>query len=176
MQHGGVLALDLATRAGWALWKPGEPVRHGIWAGPQTGDDVGRFIMAFEDWLQPFLAAEQPSWVVFEAPILTAGKTTPATARKLMSIAAVCEVVCRRGGVMYRQANNKAVRKHFIGHGNLRSDESKRRTLEVCRAKGWAPRDHNAADALALLDYAVTVLALEVPWQTGAWFEGREPA
>lgn len=168
----GLLALDLATVTGWAFWRPGADVRSGVCKLPRTGEDVGRFLCAFEDWLKPFLELERPARVVFEAPILTAGKTDINTARKLMSLAAFTEVVCRRSGIrQYFEVNNATVRKHFVGVGRARDRRTlKDLTLDACRARGWDPRDDNAADALAVLDYAAATLGLDVPWQTGVWF------
>jgi Holliday junction resolvasome RuvABC endonuclease subunit len=168
----GILTLDLSTKTGWARWRPGEPVRHGVHRLPSTGPDVGRFLVAFDDWFRPFLRLEDPAWVVFEAPILTAGMTNIDTARKLMSMAAFVEVICRRADVAYREVNNASVRKHFCGTGRARDrKELKQRMMDACAVRGWQPQDDNAADALGVLDYSAEKLRLPVPWQTGVWFQ-----
>lgn len=172
----GVLALDLATATGWAVWQPGDAApRHGTCRLPKTGRDIGRFLHAFEGWLRPFLEAEAPWRVVFEAPILRAGQTDIATARKLMCLAGVTEMVAHRAEVPVFEQGNQDVRKHFIGNGKAPRKQAKDKTMRACRARGWHPRDDNAADALALLDYVAALWGVAVPWDTGAFFRDGEP-
>lgn len=171
-----VLSLDLATATGWALWAPGlDAPRSGTVKLPRTGEDVGRFLRAFDEWLRDFISLERPWRLVFEAPILTTGKTDITTARKLMCLAGVAEMVAHRAGIPCYEQRIAEVRKHFVGHGNLRRDAAKRAVLDACRARGWQPRDDNAADALALLDYVVHLWRLDVPWQPGVMFHAPQP-
>ena len=75
-----ILALDLATKSGWACGSPdGEP-RYGTKVLPSTGEDIGRFAAAYNEWLLDMITLESPALIVFEAPIL-AGQTTLTTAR-----------------------------------------------------------------------------------------------
>lgn len=168
---GGILALDLASRLGWAYagpaamesWPgaeieaaalPPAAVLSGWHRLPKTGQDVGWFLDAYHDWLTAMLDVHGPALVVFEAPFITE-RTHQETARKLMGLAVHTEFVCRRRGLEYREANNATVRKHFIGKGRGDRATLKRLTIEACKARGWAPENDDEADALGLLDYAV---------------------
>jgi Holliday junction resolvasome RuvABC endonuclease subunit len=167
---GGILALDLATRTGWAFagpaalesW-PGSEIEaaamptvsvvYGSYRMPKTGPDVGWFLDSFHNWLTGDLEVHQPEMVVFEAPWV-GPKTHQDTARKLMCLAGHCEFVCRRMAIQYREANNATVRKHFLGTGRGDRRTLKRLAMEACRRRGWDPENDDEADALGLLDYA----------------------
>ena len=134
---------------------------------PKTGVDVGRFLCAFEDWLTADLMARtRPERVVFETAWV-GPKTNQATARKLMGMAGEVEKICHRNGLMCVEANNASVRKHFIGKGRGTRDELKQMTIEACRARGWQPANDDEADALAILDYALRLWRIDVPWADG---------
>ena len=168
---GGILALDLATRLGWAYagpaalssWPltameaaamPSPPAVSGWFRLPKTGPDVGWFLDAYHDFLTNSLDLHLPALVVFEAPWV-GPNTAQDTARKLLSLAGHTEFVCRRRRLDYREANNATVRKHFIGKGRGDRATLKRLTIDACKARGWSPENDDEADALGLLDYAV---------------------
>lgn len=173
---GGILALDLATTSGWARWRPGLATpAHGILRLPRppkgmsdtaAGVEIGKFVAKYRDWLTDMLTADRPDWVVFEAPYVDE-KTHQDTARKLLGIAVVTELVCHDVAVAAFEVNNAKVRTHFIRGAFLKSDVVKRLTIEECERRGWSPDDDNAADALAVLDYGAFHLKLPVPWNCG---------
>lgn len=181
MNTAGILALDLATWTGHALWRPGlDKPRSGVLRLPKTGEDVGRFVFVYEQWLSAYLGFERPRYVVFEAPWI-GEKTSQETARKLLGLSVVTELVCHRfkdGGAdcRYLETNNQTVRTHFLGQGSRSNnrrregedlrDALKRMTVETCEAKGWPVDDDNEADALAVLDFAAHQLraSVDAPW------------
>ena len=73
------LGLDLATNLG-ACWGDGADLpslaHHRL---PSTGDDVGRFLCAYEDWLREKLDEVCPVLICFEAPVLPRPKWNPAS-------------------------------------------------------------------------------------------------
>lgn len=150
----GILALDLATRFGWA-WLPApdaEP-RYGTYKLPSTGEDIGRFLNAYEDWFAEALGTWEPEQVAFEAPLLLhPGKTNIATARKLMCLAGVTESMCVRRRIPCYEGHLQEVKKFFAGHG--RADKGQ--MIAACQARGWRPTDDNSADALGLMCWAVS--------------------
>lgn len=170
-----LLTLDLATVTGWAVWRP-DGNHPGVQSGterlPKTGDDVGRFLCAYADWLMPFVELERPGRVVFEAPWI-GPQTSQDVARKLLGLACMTEAVCHWQGIPAWEVNNASVRKHFIGKGRGDRRELKRLTMAACRERGWQPEDDNEADALAVMDYAAHCLRLDVPWACGALFAGQ---
>lgn len=150
-----ILALDLATVFGHAKIHDGV-ITSGRYRLPSTGEDVGKFLAAYEDTLLLFGSGEL-DLIIFEAPWI-GPQTSQDTARKLLCLAGETEKFAYRRGITCREENNATIRKHFIGKGSgIPREEMKRRTIEACRARGWNPVDDNVADALALLDYAMSV-------------------
>lgn len=171
-----VLALDLATSTGWAMAdsetyelrtslesavsKPPRP-ESGFYEVPKRArGNIGAFLDDFEKWLRAMISVSLPTMVAFEAPLLR-GNTSIDTARKLMALAAVTEMVCYRADCVQRcfEANNATVRKHFIRKGSGKRDEIKRLTIIECEGRGWNVQNDDEADALALLDYAMHCFA-----------------
>jgi crossover junction endodeoxyribonuclease RuvC len=139
-------ALDLSTHTGWAFGpSDGEPA-FGTLDLPKTGDDVGRFILAFDEWIRAMVAVETPEVLVFEAPIMTRGKTTLATARKLMGLASHVEFVCAQLSIRCSESNIGSIKLFFAGSG--RADKSD--MISVAHRYGWKARNDNEADALGL--------------------------
>jgi hypothetical protein len=60
-------------------------------------------------------------------------------------------------------ARISTVRKHFIGHGNLKGDEAKRLVRKVCREIGWDCNNYDESDAGAVAHWRATQLGLLVP-------------
>jgi crossover junction endodeoxyribonuclease RuvC len=141
-----ILTLDLATHLGWACGSPADEPRFGSHRLPSTGDEIGRFLVAFEDWLCDMITVESPVIVVFEAPILTRGNTSPIVARKLMGLANATETICYRRETMCRQANLSTIKKGFAGHGRAEKADM----IAAARRWGWDVKNDNEADALGV--------------------------
>lgn len=188
---GAILTLDLATVLGWAFWKPGlaAPL-HGAHTLPRTGDNVGKFAAAYRDWLDATLDKLPPdSLVVFESPWI-GDNTHQATARKLDGLSVITELRCFDYGIRSFEANNGAVKSHFIGRLFIRGErkteqqravlsaELKRMIVTECVDRGWMPHDDNEADALSILDFAAMRLALEqvVPWDCRSYRDRNRSA
>lgn len=149
-----ILALDLSTATGWAAGRPDGSPRFGTQRFP-GGEDLGRSLQAFEDWLVGMIAVEQPAVVVFEAPILNGGKTSLATARLLYCLAGLTELVCRKAQVQCREANLMTVKKFWAGSG--RAD--KPAMIAAAKRYGFDVRNPDEADAVAVWAHAVHTLA-----------------
>ncbi|ACL61726.1 hypothetical protein [Methylobacterium nodulans] len=142
-----ILALDLSVAStGWALGSPDGDPAFGHYTLPSTGNDIGKLLAAFQDWLSLKIAGEDIAIVVFEAPILTPGKTHITTARKLMCLAGVTELVCHQAEIRCIEENIQTNKKRFAGHG--RAD--KETMMHVARRYGWDVQRDDEADALAL--------------------------
>ena len=162
-----LLSLDLATSVGWARLRDGR-VDYGTYRLPATGPDVGRFLAAYEDWLRVAML-DGVDVCVFEAPFVS-GKTSQDTARKLLCLAGLTELICHRAGIRCFETNIKTVTKHFVGRCPPQRAEKKAATLRACRQRGWQPKNDDEADALAVLDYAVHWLRLPVKLPVGGLF------
>lgn len=144
-------ALDLSTHTGHAAGaSDGEPV-YGTLHLPKTGDDIGAFLLPFNQWIRDWIAVHALELIVFEAPLLTRGKTTPSTARKLMGLATFTEFVCADLSIRCSETNISSVKLFFAGSG--RADKSD--MMHVARKYGWSPRDDNQGDALGIWASAV---------------------
>lgn len=174
-----VLALDIATRTGFAFWKPGElrPLS-GVKQMPETGEDVGRMLDVYWGWLDCLLGKHWPDVVCLEAPIVGSDRVKVVNEKivrtkraniwtevKLHSMCGVTEVLCLRAGAKYYRAHHSSVLAHFVGNGRLGRAKGKAAVLERCQRLGWEAIDDNAADALAVLDYSLHKLNIVVPWQ-----------
>jgi crossover junction endodeoxyribonuclease RuvC len=146
-----ILTLDLSGSTGWSCGdSDGEP-RYGTLTLPKTGDDVGRYLLAFDEWFRAMLAVEHPAVVVFEAPIYREGKTAIATARKLMGLASHTEYVCALLSVRCSETHIGTIKAFFAGHGRAEKADM----MATARLYGWAPRNDHEADALGIWASAV---------------------
>lgn len=161
-----ILTLDLSTTTGWALAEPPavaawpqsvpgikgpiEGVSYGIMSFKSVYATAGSRFSAFSDWLCNMLTDQVPGLVVFEAPVIGRGLSA---SRLAAGMASIVELMCWRREIAHYEVSPQTVKKHFAGSGRAQ----KRDVIEACRQRGWDPQDDNAADALALLDYAVRV-------------------
>ena len=157
------LALDLATQTGFCFGPAdtGEIPTIGHIRLPSTGTDVGRFLCAWQDWLEPKVREVEPTLIVFEAPIL-AGQTQIATTRKLQGMAGVTEMVGHRLGIEVAEVATSQVKKALTGHGRAEKADM----MAACRAYGFAPQTSDEADAFGIW---LCALRLRHPTQAGLW-------
>lgn len=163
MREGGtILALDIATRLGWAFGRPGERPSYGsVRLAPQGASNgaIGRGMLR---WMTDFLTVSKVDALYYEVPLnpkMSGLKTTFATARILLGLPFLVETIAEARGLFYlREAGVYDVRKHFTGEA--RPKDKKLAVMARCRQLGWPVDDDNAGDALALWDFAC---ALEAP-------------
>lgn len=147
-----VLALDLASVCGWACGSPEllGLCSHGTLALP-TDISLGRQYSVFADWLADAITVYEPTEIVIEAPFL--GHSLRA-ARKLFTLTGIAQLIAyRRDLPEPREYAAASVRKTFCGSGKA----DKKQVMAECVARGFQPKDFNAADALALLHHACAV-------------------
>ena len=98
-----ILALDLASRTGWALGEPSDPrPLSGSLRFAREGASMGAVFSGCRQWLSRFLAENRDiKLVVFEAPMTPqhmSGRTDPSVVRRLMGLCAVVEELCHSLG------------------------------------------------------------------------------
>ena len=76
--------------------------------------------------------------------------SNPETTIRLMGLRAVLAAAAKVKGIRYRRSRVQTVRKTFIGHGNLKGAEAKRRCFEMCKLLGWSPNNRDESDAAAV--------------------------
>ena len=159
----GLLALDVATRTGWAFWRPGEKIESGVLRLPPASRGLGRSLCKYDAWLSSRLYHFTPDLVVFQAPILPKNSQIQ-TLRTLYSLAGLTELLCDRHNIECREAKNSEVLKHFTGSAGGKREARKERVIAACEVRGWKPEDDNEADALAILDYSAQARGMPVEW------------
>lgn len=166
-----ILALDLATRTGFASGAPGAVPRSGFLKLKDAEDAQSRAARNLGCFLRDELSVTRPDLVVYEAAMpagamLNAGNASVTADMAWMLVGAV-EAVCGCYGVRTIAANVQTVRKHFTGKARYDSREAaKLAVVKRCHVLGLmrrSQRDDNQADALAVWDWAVAVHARRGP-------------
>lgn len=151
-----VLALDIATRTGWAAGRHGEAPRHGSIRLAPPGSSNGAIGCGLLRWMTDFLALERPDAVYYEVPIdprHMGGGTRFATTRILVGLPFLAETIFEACGVFrVYEVGVQQVRKQFLGEA--RPKNKKAAVISACHKRDWRPVDDNAADALAIWSFA----------------------
>lgn len=154
---GGILALDIATVVGWAAACGNDTPVYGEMRMGERGCSIGECFLAFDIWLLKQFNTLQPKVLIFESPALIQRGSADINYR-LMGLAAIAELNGVRYGLRVFQAASDTVAKHFTGRGRWPAKEKKPAVMKMCRIRGWNPQSEDASDALALLDYAQSLL------------------
>ncbi len=152
------LALDIATSTGFAIGSPVDgPVEWGTHTLPRTGADHGRFLQAYRDWLVPLIREKNISRVVYEAPIMPMAANIQTT-RKLYALCGLTELLALDFDLVCQEAQISKWRRHFFGKGNAGGKRAalKKRAIAECRRRGWEVKTDDEAEALGILDYALS--------------------
>lgn len=173
-----VLAMDIATRMGWALHKPGMPRPFfGTVQFARTPEEVG---LPMEQMRQ-FLTDQHQlhgglTDIVFEAQHVVGGKIDINVIRKLISLAAMAEWFAHCIKARCFLVHIAQWRKHFCGSGRLDRERAKMVAMDECRRIGIDPPDDNAAEAMGILDYYLSLRRIDGapyprPWRDVAFFQ-----
>ena len=171
---GPLLALDLATHAGWAVG-PIPAAREALAIGALSGAsgaivkplsghvqfggpgvDTGMVLGRYRTWLNDTIAFHAPHGIIWEAPLPAGAHGSQQTAVRLIGLSALTEEICAARRIPWRRkANNQKIKKFFAGHG--RADKA--RVKEACAQMGWGEiSDDNEADALAVWAFGVSLI------------------
>lgn len=142
-----VLALDLGTKCGHAIWLPGGHAVSGVWdfAG-RRHEGGGMRYLRFRKHLEDIHASSPLSSVVYEE---VRHHTGTDAAHVYGGLLAVLSSWCEERGVPYAGVPVGTIKRHATGKGNA----SKDMMIAAARALGWRPVDDNEADALHILRY-----------------------
>lgn len=157
--------LDLATNIGWAAGPSGSDPQFGSHKLPSTGEDIGKFLSAYDTFLNDWISFYELGFVGFEAPIHTGKKTAFGTVRKLVALAAHTEFVCYRRMIKCQEAHVGTIKKSFAGSGRAQKPDM----MHIAKRYGWPVKTDHEADALAGFVLAVTKLA---PQDAGRFLAG----
>jgi Holliday junction resolvasome RuvABC endonuclease subunit len=139
-----ILALDIATKTGWAT-----QTTSGTWdLKPQSGESVGMRVIRFKAKLREIIEVERPDVVIYERP---AGRSIRAIQTQSEMIGVLIDY-CHTLNIEYASVSPAEIKKHATNRGNC----SKGDMVAAAKAK-WPLTeivDDNCADALWLLDLA----------------------
>lgn len=139
-----ILALDIATTTGWALYASGRTVSGSMCFKPSRWEGGGmRYLRFRREFLSQFRGVRE---VWFEEVRRHEGVDA---AHVYGGLLATLAAWCEENAIPYRGVPVGVIKKHITGKGNA----SKAAVIEAVRAKGFQPVDDNEADALALLSY-----------------------
>lgn len=150
-----ILALDLGTTTGWALIQNGQIHSGSQSFKPQRFDGGGMRYLRFQRWLNELNQVENPiAMVVFEE---VRRHVSTDSAHAYGGFMATLTSWCEAQKIPYQGVPVGTIKKHATGKGNAGKEEM----IAAARAKGFNPTDDNQADALALLDWAITDMTME---------------
>lgn len=154
----GILALDLATKTGWAhLARPDRPPTFGSFRIARPGCGDGKFFAKADAWIVQLMRRTHPDKIYYESPYIR-GAVNLRTVLKLAGLAAIVDM---EGftllGIETETVNPTTLKKHFTSNGRAKKPEM----IAQCRRHGWDPENDNEADALAILHMAACHLKYE---------------
>jgi hypothetical protein len=169
-----ILALDLATRTGFAFGAAGEKPRFGSIRFASVGASHEAVFGKAITWAHGMFRDLAPDQVAYEEPMqFRGGKSRAGNDEILYGLPAIMQGVAHNLGIHdVRKAAVRDVRLHFI-HRNAKREIAKRETMRRCRLLGWDVRDDNEADALALWHYACIFQDSKLAIQTSDLFLPR---
>jgi hypothetical protein len=169
-----ILAIDLATIAGWARGTPGTIPKCGI---VKFGDGDASASAVFAGalrWFSTFLKSNNlPTAIMLESmlpPGALKGETNRAARDRLAGLHGVIRAVAHCRGVYdIGEVDVLAVRRHFCGASNV----GKHVVYERCRTLGYPVNDLNASDACAIWSYACGIVEPKTGIAITPLFSGR---
>lgn len=144
-----VLALDLATTLGYAIERADGRVESGVEKfAPKKREGEGMRWVRFRHWLGEIKRQHEPAEIVYEHVV---GHGPGAQAGHIYGgFLAHLQAFCEHHQIPYRGLHVATVKKHWTGKGNAKKDDM----IAEARKRGFNPKDHNEADAIAVLHAA----------------------
>src|SRR5688572_13329232 len=144
-----MLALDLGTQCGWALRTDSGETFSGVQSfAPRRFDGGGMRYLRFRTWLEELRGQGGVGVCYFEEVRRHMGVDAAHVYGGLM---ATLGAWCETHSIPYEGIPVGTIKKHATGKGNA----TKEAMLAWARAQGYAPKDDNEADALAILSFAI---------------------
>ena len=149
-----ILALDLATTTGWALYSEGmQRPFFGALRLPPSPQEVGLPMEKLRQFLADQHRMHNLTDIVFEAQHVSA-RMSMDTVYKLIALGGMVEWFAHRIGVTPYKVMISEWRRHFLGRGaNFGKDNPKELAIQQCATFGWFTNVADAAEACGILDY-----------------------
>lgn len=151
MSYQKILALDLGTHTGWAIWQQHEPTTgYQVFSGTlnlknDRFQGGGMRFLRFRNWLDDINYSENLTAVYFEEVRRHIGTDA---AHVYGGFLATLTSWCEDHELPYEGVPVGTIKSHITGKGNA----SKQQVIDAIKALGYHPKDDNEADALALLE------------------------
>ena len=167
-----ILSLDLSKRStGWAIWQSGwsAPRFGSVQLGSEYTSDGGCYVKLHHVLRDLRVAVSRFESIYYEEPINAAALTGHTNADTLRVLSGLAAHTCSFGhamGLRVQAVNIASWRRHFVGKMPLgtKTKDWKAYADERCRQYGWKPQNSDEADALGILDYAVSLEGVRAPW------------
>jgi len=140
-----VLALDIASKTGWATSVNGA-IRFGMYEVKCAGEGEGLGFYGFEIWLATMIRENRPDLIAVEAAVPTMGVTNFQTQKVLLGLQAIAKLVGIKSGIELREVYASTARKTVTGNGAIKKPE----VIKFLRAQGYRVAEDNAADSLVI--------------------------
>jgi hypothetical protein len=164
-----ILALDLATKTGWASGLVGEVPKSGSWLlrRPKNEPEVGWENLGCR--LRDLFTLRVPDLVIYERAMSVGAmqeegddgkmrfRSSPQAIQFLIGIVGALHGVTGPYGVKTASVPSQTWRKHLLGAGKIPKGEAKPLTIRRVHQLGLMPidcRDDNRADAIGVWEYA----------------------
>ncbi|MBF0165080.1 MAG: hypothetical protein HQM01_11365 [Magnetococcales bacterium] len=148
--NGSILALDLGSKMGWALRQTDGTITSGtVEFRPGRFEGGGMAFVRFKKWLCEVARFAGPIASLFFEEVRAHAGTT--AAHTYGGFLAHLTAWSEEAEIPYQGVPVGTIKRHATGKGNA----SKEEVIEAMRRKGHDPADDNAADALAILHWAM---------------------
>jgi len=172
-----ILALDISkSNTGICEGRVGEVPK--FYSIKGKDDDVTTAVARLFDWLTERTDAERtdeepPDVIYYEAPISAAafmgrydpeaGKvqmtSNPDTTVAIAKMTGIVELIAYKRKIEFVPVHVQTARKSFLGAGNLKGPEAKRRAFDLCKLIHWSPNNRDESDAACVWYFAATKVA-----------------
>lgn len=141
-----ILALDLATKTGWALRYSATEIYHGTESFERkSSDGAGMRFLKFRQWLKKLAEEHGPIEAVYYEDVRR--HKGVAAAHVYGGLKGVLMAWAEERGIPYAGVTVQEIK--FAATG--KKVANKEAVIAAMRARGFSPEDDNAADALAIL-------------------------
>ena len=145
-----MLALDLGTNTGWALRRKNGQIYSGVQNfKPDRFSGGGMMMLKFRNWLETLhQTSGHIEVIVFEEVRRHAGTTA---AHVYGGFLGQMSAWAEENKIPYQGVPVGTIKRHATGKGHASKEEIVRAIVD----HGFSPMDHNEADAIALIRYAL---------------------
>lgn len=144
MNNQNVLALDLATKTGWAIRLRDGTVLSGMYDASSKSKHAGQRFVNFRTFLVDLLREHDIHHVAYED---VRRHMSTMSAHVHGGLKAIMLMICAANNLETSYKGVGTIKKHWTNKGTA----SKKEMIAEAVRRGYAPQDDNVADALAIL-------------------------